>query len=77
MLYKNKYAIGIYKKIRRIGDTDELVDLMESADEFAKFIGKSIKNAYSILWNHLKGNQSDITIKGRTYELAFIDMSEE
>ena len=76
-MYKNKYAIGIYNKIKKVGDTDDLVSLLETADEFAKFVGKSIKIAYSILWNHLKGNQSDITIKGKTYEIAFIDMSEE
>lgn len=75
-LYKQKYGIGIYKKIRRDGDTDELVELCESAHEFAKFIGRSINQAYCILGNHFSRKQKDICINNKVYEMAFIDLTD-
>lgn len=75
--YKRRYGIGIYKKIMRVGETDEMVALFDTAEEFANFMGKSIKKAYDILRNHFKKNQKYIYVKDEIYELAFIDMVEE
>lgn len=77
-LYKGRYGIGIYKKIRKVGDTDEMVELFDNAQQFAKFIGKSIRNVKSVLSNHFNGTAgSNVIIKGKEYELAFIDMLED
>lgn len=75
-LYKKRYGIGIYKKIRKAGDTDELIELFDTAEEFANFIGKSLKKAYDILRLHFKKDQKDIVVKGRLCEIAFIDMED-
>lgn len=72
--YKQKYGIGIYKKIRNVGETDELIGLFDSAEEFANFIGKSLRKAYDILFLHLSKGQKDIIVNGKMCELHFIDM---
>lgn len=74
--YKKRYGIGLYKKIRKVGDTDELVELFDSAQEFAIFLGKSIKKTRDILGLHFKQHQKDVVVNGQTFELAFIDMED-
>lgn len=76
-LYKGKYAIGIYKIIKNVGDNDELVDLFESAEELAKALKTSLANTYHILRNHTAREDKTINIGGRFYELAFINMLED
>lgn len=76
-LYKRRYGIGIYKRIRKVGDTDELVELFDNAEEFANFIGKSIKKARDILSSHFKHKADKLVCGNRMYDIAFIDMLEE
>lgn len=73
-LYKKRYGIGIYKKIRTADDTDELVELFDTAQELAIFIGKSLKKTYDILGLHFSKKQKEIVVDGKLCEIAFIDM---
>ena len=75
--YKQKYAIGVYKKIRKEGDTDELVYLFDSPLQFANFLGRSLHKIYDILGSHINKGRSDIYFKGNVYELHLIDMLED
>lgn len=72
--YKGKYAIGIYNKIQEEGDTDSMVEIFDTVQELADYLGKSLQQAYDIARMHFTKGQNDIVIQGKMYELAFINM---
>lgn len=75
--YKGRFGIGLYQKIRRAGDTDLCVALFDSAQEFARFLGKPIKKAYDTLHLCFENKQKSIKVKNEFYDLEFVDMLEE
>lgn len=75
--YKNKYAIGVWKKISKQNPVDEFVELFDNVQQFADYFGKSLEVAYSILNLHWEEKQTYIFYKDQLYELGFVDMLEE
>lgn len=75
--YKGRFAIGIYKRITKRDDTDELIELVDNAHQFAKLMGTTTQKAWDILGKHFKNRDLNVKVKGKMCELAFIDMVEE
>ena len=75
--YKGRFAIGIYKKITKKDDTDELIGLVDNVHQFAKLMGTSIKKARDTVSKHYKNKDLNAIINGKMCEIAFIDMVEE
>lgn len=70
-LYKGKYAIGIYRKIRIDGE-DTLVRLFDSVEELAEYLNRSVSSTYAIVSQHHHSKRKDIRINNRSYELRCV-----
>lgn len=76
-LYKGKYSIAVYNKITETHPVDDLVDIFDSAEEFAEFVGSSLQKVYSMLNKHFHNKcGSDIVVGNKMFELAFINLQD-
>ena len=70
-LYKGKYAIGIYRKVKIDGE-DTLVRLFDSVEELANYLQRSVSSTYAIVSQHHKAKRKDIRINNRSFELRCV-----
>lgn len=76
-LYKKRYAIGIYRIVKRQDETDELLKLFDSPQELAEYLEIKLDSCYVLLRHHQQRGDTKIYDHGVERELALIDMRED